>query len=378
MCGSSSTSKGKGKGKGAISSFGGYTFGHGVGSTADQRRAENKAAMSQGTNVSNSPGFNGKSSSLGGPQAGEVVVASVEKPGVLMKHAPVGPGMAPRQHTSITLAGMEDEIADGQVVNARDYVNADYASRNIMSREMYNEGVKLGKDITETERMMSPFGHFKREPGTNPLSRMNSSFVADRHIGQRAYDAMLDRKRVVPMRRAVDLYRSGVPKGATQNRAEIAAENLSEGNFQYENGKLAPDRIGMGMDVLNGVRGLFSLNPIGFANVLTAYDTLADYHSFFGTSNKTPSASNPSNQQMTGLRGGKGNVGLMKNGDLNEMTADLVWDAKTQTTKYIKRGMAPNQPKESRKPRRGKSLLNKTGADGVDYRAPVLMQKLWG
>ncbi|BCS87338.1 hypothetical protein [Pseudodesulfovibrio sediminis] len=361
MCGSSSGSK---SGP-ATSSFGGYSFGKGLGSIASQRRAENRAAMSRGTNVTNSPGY--KANTATGKQTMGGAVAAVAAPVAEKPSFVVNTNPQLSVPTAPITAFREMQEDDG-VVNA-----ATYSKLGIQAIEQGRLRADA-RDMTRAERDFSEYGEFKQPKGTQPFDRTKSVFEPDRWIGGKAWDALTGIERTAPMSEMIRMHRAGVGK--------TAAKELSQGDDKVVDGKIAQDPLGLAIDMAGGVFNMVTRSPLSaLYSFGKAGSTLYDYNTMekagvFGTRKKDEErvtrsdtaiprrAPGTSTEASTPTLGMLGNNSSRQGVSVTPVVADD--DAPTPA-------VAPRKVTRSRY----KSTLL-TGGLGLQSEANTLFKKLYG
>jgi len=343
MCGRSSNNN-SGRNKGATSSFGGYSFGHGLGSIADQRRAENRTAMNQGTNISNSPEFQSRgldhTSSMGGPT--KTPQAQTKPQGVLMTPTPVS---KPRMTGVFGTMGIDD-------IKETEDAFEDTGFMGLGKKGSINVPDDYGWDFTANKAI-----------GTEPSWSANRSLPGKaRDMAAKAIGSPYDRD--VTADRARDMLSRG--KGTLSTWTE----GLQEGNYQYDKaGNPAEDKLGRAYDMLSPITDVITGNPLGAVfSTASAIDTAMDHSKL----EKAGVFGQPLAQHAPLTRGrtllSRTMFGSGESGHAPSMKPSLKPALKTS---------APSE-KPKRRPRRGRETLMLTGPQGLTSPAELAIRRLFG
>ncbi|WP_285907667.1 hypothetical protein [Pseudodesulfovibrio pelocollis] len=229
------------------------------------------------------------SAAKGGAATTAPVTTTLGVPGTPAPTAGVLAGRAvPTAHRSVTLSAMDEDVSLGKPVNARDYVQKDYVSRQMNKANAYiSQEVKSVPDYVGTQRAMSSSGAWNQNPGAHPLNMKDVSFTANRGVTGSILDAVTGKSRTVGLPEAVKAFRSG--------KAETLAASYASGNTETdEQGRPKNDVLGDALDVASPAVSAFRGSIAGalLGGVKAAYNLARD-EGLYDDEKKSVSAASP-------------------------------------------------------------------------------------
>lgn len=364
MCGGPGSGGSKSAGRGYNGSFSNMRDKKGNFNPAGRARADNRAAMSGGSNISNGPGGsfgnNAKNPAAMTKQAlgAPAEPASTKTTGVLMNRAPVSParmtsiygttGIDPVEETEKAFTGSRMNPFDGATI-------------------------KTSKDIG-----------WDFSPDTAPKDRLQGSVVAKPNRGLGAirdglfglFGKTYDRD--ITPNRAKDMLSKG--KGTLNTWTE----GLGKGNYQYdEEGNPDTDGFGMAYEAASPIVNALMGNVSGtISGTRSALGTAMDHHKLqqagvFGAPTKQQAKGSTAPRHAPATKPG------VKHSTMAMMGGS---DENRDRTLMVRREVSPVTPLQNKnetatkraRPPRGKSSLILTGSQGLLDRPNVLMQRLLG